>query len=113
MRTQPVLQSMLENATRICDASSGFLYLCEEEVYRIVAHARRGTRESEASQTQSDPPPPEDRPLVEPSSAKQRRAHSRYLLADPDYRGDRGLPRRRREEMHRTILAVPMLKEDD
>src|SRR5436190_5242977 len=34
---EPVFQSMLENATRICDAQFGNLYLCEGDAFRIVA----------------------------------------------------------------------------
>src|SRR5258705_9751735 len=34
---EPVFQSMLENATRICDAQFGNLYLCEGDAFRVVA----------------------------------------------------------------------------
>jgi len=34
---EPVFRSMLENATRICDAQFGNLYLCEGDAFRIVA----------------------------------------------------------------------------
>ena len=34
---QPVFEVMLANATRLCDAKFGTLYLCEGDVFRIVA----------------------------------------------------------------------------
>jgi hypothetical protein len=34
---EPVFRSMLENATSICDAQFGNLYLCEGDAFRIVA----------------------------------------------------------------------------
>src|SRR5262249_32723276 len=34
---EPVFQSMLENATRICGAQFGNLYLCEGDAFRVVA----------------------------------------------------------------------------
>ena len=34
---EPVFQAMLENATRVCEASYGALYVCEGESFRNVA----------------------------------------------------------------------------
>src|SRR5262249_16059363 len=34
---EPVFQAMLENATRICDAKFGTLYLCEGDAFRLAA----------------------------------------------------------------------------
>ena len=34
---EPVFQAMLENATRICEAKFGILWLCEEDGFRCVA----------------------------------------------------------------------------
>ena len=34
---EPVFQAMLENATRICDAKFGVMWLCEDDGFRAVA----------------------------------------------------------------------------
>ena len=34
---RPVFDAMLENATRLCEANFGTLYLCERDSFRIVA----------------------------------------------------------------------------
>jgi two-component system NtrC family sensor kinase len=34
---EPVFQAMLENATRLCEASYGTLWLCEDDAFRTVA----------------------------------------------------------------------------
>jgi GAF domain-containing protein len=34
---EPVFKSMLENATRLCDANFGSLYLCEDDAFRLTA----------------------------------------------------------------------------
>src|SRR5262249_10588467 len=36
-RLEPVFQAMLENATRICEAKFGTLYLCEGDAFRLGA----------------------------------------------------------------------------
>ena len=35
---EPVFQAMLENATRLCEAKFGNLFLCEGDDFRVVAH---------------------------------------------------------------------------
>ena len=37
---EPVFQAMLENATRICDANFGNMFLVEGDIFRTVAHAQ-------------------------------------------------------------------------
>jgi hypothetical protein len=34
---EPVFQAMLANATRLCEASYGGMFLCEGEAFRIAA----------------------------------------------------------------------------
>ena len=34
---EPVFEAMLENATRLCEAKFGTLYLCEGDAFRVVA----------------------------------------------------------------------------
>jgi hypothetical protein len=40
---EPVFGSMLDNATRICEATSGFLFRAESDGFRIVASWHRCT----------------------------------------------------------------------
>jgi len=37
---EPVFQAMLENATRLCQAKFGNLYLCEGDAFRTIAVQR-------------------------------------------------------------------------
>ena len=61
---EPVFQSMLENATRICDAQFGNLYLCEEDAFRIVAMHGAAPAYADASNTIHLFDRPRTRPLV-------------------------------------------------
>ena len=61
---EPVFQSMLENATRICDAQFGNLYLCEEDAFRIVAMHGAAPAYAEARKHNPLVRPPRTRPLV-------------------------------------------------
>ncbi len=109
----PVFRSILENATRICEAKFGMLWLCESDGFRGVATyglppALVGERERE--------------PIIHPGPEIPlgRLARSRQLLqvpditAEPGYRdGYQPLVALADVGGARTLLLVPMLKENE
>src|SRR4030095_12811578 len=108
---EPVFETMLANAVRICEATFGNMYLRDGEVFRIAA-AHNTT-----------PPLPEHPrrvPLQRPTSAfgrmvrTQEVVHVADLLADPTY-AEREPEVVTGVELGgiRTLLIVPMLKEKD
>jgi hypothetical protein len=50
---EPVFRSMLENATRLCEAQFGGLFLCKEDVFRLVAAQIWPARVAEFMQRES------------------------------------------------------------
>jgi signal transduction histidine kinase len=105
---QPVLDKLLENAVRLCGADKGFIYRQDGGVYRVaVSHGHS----PEWIEIIKRYPIRQDRGSATGRAVLDRRVvHIHDVLADPDYRFAEDL--RRKEEMHRTILAVPMLRDD-
>jgi GAF domain-containing protein len=110
---EPVFEAMLANATRICGAKFGSLYLYNGEAYRAVAfhNAPAAFVEARKSQTWFRPPP--DGPLG-------RVAVSKQVEHDPDIKTtrsyiERSPPMTTAVDLggFRTALAVPMLKENE
>ena len=108
---EPVFKAMLENATRICDAKFGILFLREDDAFRAVAlHGappafaiwRRGPLIRRRSGTSA-----------RPRCSTKQTVHIADLRAEPAYieRDPASLLRRTRGA--RTLLVVPMLKEDE
>ena len=104
---QPVLESLLKDAVQLCDADKGFIYTQDGEVYRIAASYGHSPEFIEIVQRN---PIRKDRGSATGRAVLERRVvHIHDILADPDYRAE---DYRGAEEMHRTILAVPMVRED-
>jgi GAF domain-containing protein len=109
----PVFQTMLENATRICEAKFGTLYLREGDVFRAVAMHNASPLYAKLRQRDSLVRPPPDSVLGRTSATKQvvqipdmREVQSYiegnpYVVAGVDLGGSR------------TALGVPMLKQND
>jgi GAF domain-containing protein len=109
---EPVFQAMLENATRICEAKFGTLYLCEGDAFRLAA--------------MHNPPPAfaEERrrePVfrISPATALSRATKTRQPVqiadveAEPAYHSDPRASALVRLAGYRTLLCVPMVKEDE
>src|SRR5262249_26796065 len=109
---EPVFQAMLENATRICEAKFGTLYLCEGDAFRLGA--------------MHNPPPAfaEERrrePVfrLSPATALSRATKTRQPVqiadveAGPAYHSDPRAAALIRLAGYRTLLCVPMVKEDE
>jgi signal transduction histidine kinase len=105
---QPVLESLLKDAVRLCSADKGFIYRQDGEVYRIAASYGHSPEFIEIVRRN---PIRKDRGSATGRAVLERRVvHIHDILADPDYRWAEDY--RGAEEMHRTILAVPMLRDD-
>src|SRR5262245_12908709 len=109
---EPVFQAMLANATRICEAKFGTLYLCEGDAFRLGA--------------MHNPPPAfaEERrrkPVfrLSPATALSRATKTRQPVqiadveAEPAYHSDPRAAALIRLAGYRTLLCVPMVKEDE
>jgi len=109
---EPVFEAMLANATRICEAKFGTLYLCEGDAFRLGA--------------MHNPPPAfaEERrrePVfrLSPATALSRATKTRQPVqiadveAEPAYHSDPRAAALIRLAGYRTVLCVPMVKEDE
>jgi GAF domain-containing protein len=109
---EPVFQAMLENAVRICEANFGMLFIAEGKNYRMAAGHNLPSAFVEERQR---------KPLLSMSgnTALARVAKTKMpvqipdVAEDPAYRSD---PQRRSfvsQTGARTVVCVPMLKEDE
>jgi two-component system, NtrC family, sensor kinase len=99
----------LEKAVRLCDAERGFIQRQDGDVYRIAASYGHSDEFLEKITKQN--PIHHDRSSATGRAVLERRVvHIHDILADPEYRW--GPDFRSEKEMHRTILAAPMLKGD-
>jgi signal transduction histidine kinase len=108
---EPVFQTMLENATRICEAKFGTLYLQDADAFRVMATHNTPPAYDEARRREPLVRPPPDSVLGRVSSSKQvihitdvREVESYiernpYMVAAVELGGCR------------TALGVPMLKQ--
>src|SRR5262249_16621303 len=68
---EPVFQAMLANATRICEAKFGTLWLCEGDAFRAVALHNAPPAYAEARRRELLLRPPPDTALGRAASTKQ------------------------------------------
>jgi GAF domain-containing protein len=113
---QPVFQVMLENAVRICEANFGGLFLCEGEGVRSVAQQGSGSKHLELWQHQSFL----DLRSSHPGLPLSRTAATKQIVQVADVAAEEGYRDRDTRFVAlvesagaRTVLGVPMLKEDE
>jgi GAF domain-containing protein len=111
---KPVFDAMLANATRICEANFGMLWLYDDDGLRPVA--LRGLPPALAAERQPNmvarPDDPEYPPLAQLIRTKQI-VHIADITKEPGYtKGYRGLTSLANAGGARTLLVVPMLKEN-
>jgi GAF domain-containing protein len=110
---EPVFQAMLENAARVCDAWSGNIFRWEGDAFHHVATHNTPPAFAEARRNSAIRPHPKDplgrihstRKLVHISDAAAEEVYTRRL--------NLGLVEAVEIGGVRTMLAVPMLKEND
>ncbi len=114
---EPVFEAMLANAERICAAKFGFLWRIEDGIARIIS--RLGIPPALAEYLERGPHrPPLNRPG--PLTVISRVVQSRQTIHIADYRGDPSYLDRDPLTVAavelggvRTLLVVPMLKDDE
>ena len=113
---EPVFQAMLENAVRLCEANFGALFLSERDAFRAVA--LHGTPSSFAEERRRNPlfHPGLKTALGRASSTKQTvqiadaQTEPAYFDLPSGFTGPG--PQLAKLAGARTVVAVPMLKED-
>jgi GAF domain-containing protein len=109
---EPVFQAMLANATRICEAGFGTLYLCEGDGFRAVAMHNAPPAFAEVRMGVVI--------HVRPDGALGRMARTKQVVHVADMRTEQPYLERHPPFVEavehggfRTLLAVPMLKENE
>ncbi len=107
---EPVFQSLLENATRVCGAKFGTMYLLEADIVRRAALYNVPPAYAHALETRTFRPHPKGG-LGQVIRTKQV-AHITDLRANPAYlEGDPAIVALSNLAGARTIVVVPMLKD--
>src|SRR5262249_30730565 len=104
---EPVFQAMLANATRLCAAKFGVLWLTEGDAFRAVALHNAPPAFAEERRRE---------PLVRPGSGQQlqRLARTKDVVHIPDISADeQAAPVLAKLTGARALLTVPMLKENE
>ena len=104
---QPVLQTLVESAVRLCGADKGFIVLQDGELYRPAAGC--GASPEFLEVVASHPIRPGRESATGRAIIERRAVHIHDVLADPEWRWAGGAA----GDEIRTILAVPMLREAD
>ena len=102
---QPVLETLVENAARLCRADTGFILRVDGEVHRWAADF--GASEEWRQHVEKNPIPRGRASLTGRVEIERRPVHVLDVLADPDYQ----LSEHQRIGGYRTMLGVPMLRE--
>jgi signal transduction histidine kinase len=112
---EPVFQAMLENATRICEAKFGVLYLSEGEGFRVGAMRNAPPAHAEFRRREPVMRRPSPRTAIGRAAATKQTVQIADVQAEPGYfdplpgfSGTQGTAL----AGVRTIVAVPMLKDD-
>src|SRR5262249_49428534 len=105
---EPVFNAMLANATRICEAKFGILWLCEGGGFRCVA-LHNAPPEYAEERRKNPVIQPAPATTIERARATKQPAQIVDVLNDPQYFN----PQFPKPTGARTILSVPMLKENE
>ena len=102
---QPVLEAIVESATRLCDASFGALARFDGRVLTLPVLSKASREEREAAQTVF-PTSPTRGTSAGRAILERRIIHIENVLEDPEYTATAV----QRTTGYRTVLAVPMLR---
>jgi signal transduction histidine kinase len=107
---QPVFEIMLANATRLCGAKFGTLYLCEGDGFRAIAIYNAPPAFSEARASVIHPP--SDSTLGRAAHAKQPSQIVDITTSRAYVEGDSFVIGAVARGGYRAVLSVPLLKDD-
>jgi GAF domain-containing protein len=106
---QPVFNTIVESVVQLCDAVSGTVYRFDGDLIHLIAHHHNVTSEQLEAFRRVYPVPPSRTSVVAQAILDRTVIHVR------DFEGDPGIPSASREMAravgHRSLLAVPMLRE--
>jgi GAF domain-containing protein len=102
----PVFRMILANATRLCGASVATLWLFDGKLLSSVAHQNASPEFAEYLARARIRPGRET--TTRRAALERKTIHVADLLSDPDY----SPPEFQRKEKVRTVLSVPLLRED-
>ena len=111
---EPVFQAMLENATRICEAKFGNLFLRDGEAFRNVAI--HGASDAFIEARRNDPwvkISKESNTSLNRMTATKRAVQIADIREEPSYYADPQRQRFLEQAGARTSLSVPMLRENE
>ena len=109
---EPVFNAMLDNAVRICDAKFGTLYLCDGDAFRAVAMHNAPPAFAAARRLTPSRPPP-DVPLGRVAITKQVVQIADIRTTQSYIEGHPFVVEAVELGGYRTVLAVPMLKDNE
>jgi GAF domain-containing protein len=101
---QPVLNTLIESATRLCGADKGFIFRRDGDVYRGVADS--GTTPEHREYIRRTPVQVDRSTVVGRVALERRTIHFPDILLDPEYQWAEA----QRIARFRTVLGVPMLR---
>ena len=102
---QPVFEAIVASAARLCEATFAALHRFDGQVVTFDAH--HGMTEPEVEESRRRFPRPADRETAVGRAILDRQiAHIHDIRRDPEYRVTVG------QMSFRTVLAVPLLRED-
>jgi GAF domain-containing protein len=109
----PIFQSMLENATRICEAKFGNLLLYEGEVFRVAAMDGAPPAWDELRRRNPMLPAAGKHPLARVIATRQVQHIADFRLEEGYAEGEPGPVALVEAAGARTVLVVPMLKQNE
>ena len=103
---QPVLETLIENATKLCDATHGNIFRFDGEVFRVGAFSGTASPELKRFRERTELRP-ERGSVVGRVGLEHRMIHILDVLADPEFQQVEA----QRIAGFRTVLGIPMLRE--